>query len=51
VGVHGWKSLRGERARITWRPGFFWSRVSMLSQPLTLKQPKLAYALLCVKDL
>lgn len=50
-GVHGWRPLRGERARIRWRPRPFWTLLSLWSQRLTEGRPEKAFQLLCVKDL
>lgn len=49
-GVHGLRALRGEEARIRWRPRRLWHLVSDLTQPLASRVPSLAYQLLAVKD-
>ena len=51
VGINGWRPLRGEYARPRWRPGVFWYRMSLLSQPLVASRPAYAFAILCVKDM
>jgi SAM-dependent methyltransferase len=51
LGVNGWRPLRGERAQIRLRPVRFWSRVSVLSQPLVIRRPDLAFQLLGTKKL
>jgi hypothetical protein len=51
IGIGGLKIFKGEVARIKWRPKFFWSRISLLSQPLVINRPSIAFAILCVKDL
>lgn len=50
-GINGWRPLRGELARVAWRPRPFWKAVSFLSRPLTARFPRHAFQLLCVKDL
>lgn len=49
VGVEGLKGIRGEMARIRWRPAVFWWAVSLLSQPLVRNWPRMAFRILCVK--
>ena len=51
IGINGWKPLRGERARISWRPTYLWSRISLLSQIVTTRYPRIAFQMLCIKDL
>lgn len=51
IGVNGLKGLRGEYARVRWRPTVFWERVSNLTQPLVEGRPERAFQLLCVKRL
>ena len=50
-GQGGLKYLRGERARIKYRPEFFWSRLSYISQKIVEKNPKYSFQLLCVNNL
>jgi SAM-dependent methyltransferase len=50
IGINGWKPLRGELAHIKVWPNYFWSRISLLTQLYTVNHPKLAFALLCVKE-
>jgi hypothetical protein len=50
IGINGWKLLRGEVAKIKWKPRYLWYIVSLLSQLLTEANPKYAFQLLCVKD-
>ncbi len=51
IGIHGWKPLRGEWARIRWHPRFFWRRISFLTQLITTSNPKYAFQILGIKDL
>ena len=51
VGQGGWKHLRGERAKLKFRPHFFWSRISFLSQLAFKSYPKFSFQLLCIKSL
>jgi SAM-dependent methyltransferase len=50
-GVHGLRFLRGEEARIRWRPRRGWALVADLTQPVAARVPTLAYHLLAVRDL
>ena len=50
IGVHGLKLLRGDEARLRWRPMKFWRLVSDLTQPVVRRWPGAAYHLLAVKD-
>lgn len=50
TGINGWKALKGECARIRWWPQLFWGRISLLSQYLTTRNPRHAFAILCVKE-
>ncbi len=51
IGVSGWKPLRKEYAAIAFGPYPVTWRVSLLSQPLVRRVPKLAFELFCVKQL
>ncbi|UCH62681.1 MAG: class I SAM-dependent methyltransferase [Fidelibacterota bacterium] len=51
IGINGWKTLRGERAQIRWRPTFFWRRISFLTQIITTKYPRYAFQILCIKEM
>lgn len=51
IGIDGYKPLRGEIAMIKWRPRLFWSKISLLSQPIVANRPSTAFRILCVKDL
>lgn len=51
IGIGGFKFLKGEVAKIKWRPEFFWRRISLLSQIIVTNRPNLAFAILCIKDL
>lgn len=50
TGINGWKKLRGEMAVVKYRPRVLWGRISLLSQYFTTKNPKNAFAILCVKE-
>jgi SAM-dependent methyltransferase len=49
AGINGWRPLRGERARAR-RPAWLMGRLSHLTQPLVFARPRLAFQILCVKD-
>lgn len=51
AGINGWKPLRGERTRIRWRPAILWESTSRASEVVTIRQPRFAFQLLCVKVL
>lgn len=48
-GLYGWKSLRGEYARLVRKPRFLWEVVSALSQPFVQRHPERAFMLLAVR--
>jgi len=50
LGVNGLKPFRGEYAAIRWRPAGLWYRLSLLSQSVAERYPRLAFHLFCVKD-
>lgn len=50
-GINGLGCLCGPFAESRWAPGALWRRVSDLTAPLVYRVPRLAFALLCVKDL
>jgi SAM-dependent methyltransferase len=49
-GFGGFKSLRGERFSIKYKPRLLWKFISIYSQFITYRNPKLAYSLLCIKS-
>jgi SAM-dependent methyltransferase len=49
-GIHGLGCLCGPFGESRWAPGALWRRVSDLTAPLVYRVPRLAFALLCVKD-
>jgi hypothetical protein len=49
-GINGLGCLCGPYAESRWAPGALWRRVSDLTAPLVYCVPRLAFALLCVKD-
>lgn len=51
IGLGGFKQLKGERAEIKWHPQKIWGRISLLTEALTVNHPKLAFSLMCIKDL
>ena len=51
VGISGLKMLRGERAEIRWRPRLLWRPISDVSQLVVRQFPRLAFQMLCVKNL
>ena len=51
TGINGWKMIRGEFAEMRWKPKVFWGRISLLSQYFTTKNPKYAFAIMCVKEM
>jgi predicted TPR repeat methyltransferase len=50
IGVNGLKSLRGELARLRFRPKYFWWIISDLTQLFVRNRPEKAYQILCIKD-
>jgi len=50
-GINGLGCLCGPFAESRWAPGALWRRVSDLTAPLVYRVPRLAFALLCVKDM
>jgi SAM-dependent methyltransferase len=51
IGIRGLKLLRGEMAKLRWRPALVWECISLLSQLVTERRPSLAFGLLCVVDI
>jgi SAM-dependent methyltransferase len=49
-GMRGLKWLRGEYATIKWKPWFFWSAVSVVSEFFVFFLPRIANQLFVVKD-
>jgi len=48
-GVHGLKSLLGELSLPRWRPNRLWKLITVMTQPLCVYLPRLAFQLFCVK--
>lgn len=48
-GIYGHKALRGELAKLRYRPRLFWEGVSFLSQGAVFAFSSLSYGLACVK--
>lgn len=51
IGINGWKPLKCEMAEPRYSPGFFWNRISDITQLFVRNHPKFAFQLLCVKEL
>jgi len=51
IGVHGIKLLLGEKSLPRWQPNKLWQTISVLTQPLCLAFPKLAFQIFCVKNM
>lgn len=49
IGIHGWKPLRGEEARIKFRPRRIWQMISDITEPIVRYKPELAFQILCIK--
>ena|SRR6478736_2700396 len=50
IGMHGPKSLRGEKAIIKYQPRFFWGGVSLLGHYChTRSRPQKAFSIFCLK--
>ncbi len=50
-GINGLKGIRGEFATIKYKPKIFWNFISNISQLYTYNNPKLAFQILCVKQI
>jgi SAM-dependent methyltransferase len=50
-GFGGYKSWRGERFALKYKPRIFWKYLSFYSQIITHRKPSMAYSILCVKDI
>jgi len=51
IGINGIKSLRKEFTTIKYKPRFFWTIISDLTQIWTRNHPKHAFQILCIKDI
>jgi SAM-dependent methyltransferase len=49
-GINGLKPLRGERCKIKYKPLFFWTIISFLTQLFTYRRPQYASQIFCVKE-
>ncbi|HEY8516476.1 MAG TPA: class I SAM-dependent methyltransferase [Candidatus Binatia bacterium] len=49
-GVYGLWFVLGAFGETRWSPGFLWRRVADLTAPLVYRMPRLAFGLLCVKE-
>jgi len=50
-GIHGIKPLLCETSSPRWKPKKFWKALSVLTQPLCLGLPKIAFQIFCVKEI
>ena len=50
-GVNGLRAFRGPCGTIRRRPRFIWGKAARASEPLVRRFPRLAFHILCVKDL
>lgn len=48
-GINGWKPLRGEYAKVKYRPSFLWRFISDVTEIFVKHKPEKAYQLLAVK--
>ena len=51
LGFGGYKTLRGERFSLKYKPRIFWKVVSFASQLWVHGSPEYAYGILCIKEL
>jgi hypothetical protein len=51
LGVSGWRGLRGYKGAIKYKPTFFWTGVSELTQKVTYYYPSLAFELIAMKEI
>lgn len=49
-GINGWKTLRGYRAELRFKPELIWQIISDLTQEITYYYPKFAFQLFCVME-
>ncbi len=49
IGINGWKPLRGDYAKIKYKPRYLWLIVSDITQLFLRKMPESAFQILCVK--
>lgn len=50
-GVNGWKTLRGYKAQIRFKPTKFWWLISNITQMITYHYPQRAFQLLAIKQM
>lgn len=50
-GFGGYKSWRGERFALKYKPRVFWKYLSFYSQMIAHRNPSMAYSILCIKDI
>ena len=49
IGINGWKTLRGEYARLRFWPSYFWLIISDITQFFVRNNPEKAFQILCIK--
>ncbi|MEM2955013.1 MAG: methyltransferase domain-containing protein [Candidatus Nanoarchaeia archaeon] len=49
IGINGWRPLRGECAKIKFKPEIFWLIVSIISEFFVKNNPEKAFQILCIK--
>jgi SAM-dependent methyltransferase len=50
-GLSGWKALRGYKADLKYKPYFFWTIISDITEKLLYKSPKYSFYIFAVKKL
>lgn len=48
-GINGIKPLRGEYAKVKYKPAFFWNFISDLTEPFVKNKPEKAFQILAIK--
>jgi SAM-dependent methyltransferase len=51
IGINGWRPLLGQFALPRWKPFFFWTLISRITQTFVRNNPEYAFQLLCVKTI
>jgi len=49
IGINSWKPLRGEYARLRFRPSYFWQIISDITQLFVRNKTEKAFQILCIK--
>lgn len=50
IGINGWKPLRGEQAKVKFRPKKLWKWIAGMTQVFVKNHPEKAFQILCVKE-